>query len=374
MTMMSSYPSTEKSDFDDPTPADSSTTQIEESSMSQEIIPVVESTENVGESASEATPSREGPGIISITATISPALKKLLISWLLFNHNDESKQILVEPSPVQLTHVFAEEASEHVAQLLETIDLSRSELVSINADTYKDFFAIGQVQERLIGLDGNFAIVFRRIGADEFIKQVIFLKPVFEQDQSNLTPEDNGIDNQVQPSVGDFDGVIPCLRLPKEADASVAVSANRPEEESADNNVENGGVVEEQSGPNNDINTTTTSTITAGSTSSGNVGTELCIGPISDRGTTWQRYSPLEQGDRILSLNGKDDHVADLPSQEAELVIETMYTCSPYLSIVVNTPPSKRKRKGSGWRAKLMKGAVAVGGGTMVGAGRCFHC
>jgi hypothetical protein len=299
------------------------------------------------------------PGTIGLSGVMTPSIRRLLSAWLVLRENPETGQILALPHPIQVEDFVLEEENNSdtsslpmIPQLAhhleEELNLMHAELVSINGMACCGC-PLDHVQERFFLLEGVFTLIFKIVEGNEWIKQVTILNPavLFGEEETM------GVD------------IITCTRQPEEKKED-----EKEEKEDAEKATTTDTDVTQ------DSNSDTTST----------QATELCIGPMNssspsssscekqqqqEKKDTWLHYSPMEEGDRILAVNDQEE-VTHLDAAEAEQLIHTRYTCSPYLSLVVQTPPSKQRTiQGSkkNWRQSLRKGVATVGGGTMVGAG-----
>ena len=260
--------------------------------------------------------------IVGITGFISPQVRRLLIAWLLLGRQEETGEIRVHYPENAMINDLLVDAPDHVVavgDLLEELELADAELVSLSSVPCRGK-PLEEVQELLVLLEGLFSLVFRRCDGEKGIKRIVVLKQ-----------ETTGAPSAVSDLSSSFEVDIP-FQMNRVEEAPMPASPGRKGQPQL---------------------------------------TELCIGSLPDTGfAAWLRRASLSEGDRILEVNGKDC-VIELSPSDAQTLVSTMYVCSPFLmTMLVNTPPRLRSLKRQSWRDSVRRGAVAVGGGTMIGVGK----
>lgn len=279
-------------------------------------------------------------GTISISGIMCRKLRRLLTAWILFSQDTETGSIFVVPQEFSM-EVLVDSLGEDPVMLtlglmFKELELAKAELVSINGMIARGT-PLEQVQELLIMLDGDFTMVFVKPNGDQWTKRAIVIKPLIEGD---VVPETIATNNS-------FWAHLSCKMEPVE------------QELTSEGDKDNTG----------DCSSTSEKKTTV-QTATGQY--ELCLGPIPSKHPGWLQQTPLAEGDRLLAVNEKTN-IKELDPEDAELTISFLFQCAPaHVSLLVWTPPSKRgQSEGSAaWRKSLRKGAIAMTGGVMVGAGK----
>jgi hypothetical protein len=291
-------------------------------------------------------------GTISISGNMCRQLRRLLISWILFSQDKETGKIFVEPQEFSMEDLMASLGEEPVmlalGLLLKELELAQAELVSLNGMICRGV-PLEKVQDLLIMLEGDFTMTFVKPDGDEWTKRMVVIKPLVDRDAS---------DENVRPEQSDGTDGTTCS---SSFWANLSFKMEPVEKELTK-------IVDKE---NNDESSSTLS----GAERTENVQVvvtgqkELCLGPVPSTHPIWLQQTPLTEGDRLLAVNEKTS-IAQLHPDDVELTISFLFQCAPaYLSLLVWTPPSKRGQS-KGWRKILRKGAIAVTGGAMVGAGK----
>ena len=289
-------------------------------------------------SASTPSPRRDGGesihedplpkiGLVGIVGVMSPMIQNLLSMWLLMSLDTERRVIVVKSQNKTMADLLEMPGSidptfRSLAKLLVELELENAELLSIDGKTCSEM-EFSEIQKRMVNLSGLFSFAFRNPGGNEWTKRVVVLKP----ETSVLNPTDfmrslrfmETLDISDQASGGHFHGDQSSSSIVNDdSDKALYMAYPKPGEPDA----------------------------------------------------AWIHQSPLEEGDRILSVNGNTTMLIEDPIS-AKKTVAAIYKSYPFLSIMVRTPPSRRRNENSRW--SFRKGAVAAIGGTLVGTGT-FTC
>jgi hypothetical protein len=288
------------------------------------------------ETAAEVPPSVDvnQAGTIGISGVMCRNIRWLLTSWILLSQDVETGKINVDPQEFSMDELLSSLGPElqEIGQVFQELELGGAEFVSINGTPCRGA-PLDQVQELLIYLEGDFTMVFSKPDGFEWTKRVVILKPLAARDE---VLDAAGASN--------FWTDLVCTMELSEPDPLADYAQNHTDGERLSS---------------------------LEGSEKGIPGKELCLGAIPASHPQWMQQTPLAGGDRILDVNHKTC-IQQLYPEDAQLTISTLYHCSPaYLSLLVRTPASRRGPTGASWRTHLRKGAAAVGGSVMVGAGMC---